>query len=46
LHVAVTAKHSGLNLNVAGTSPTNGAEIIQWNAPHHMNKQPRGSQVP
>jgi hypothetical protein len=35
----ITAKHSGLNLNVAGASTQNGAEIIQWNALHHMNEQ-------
>ena len=35
----ITAKHSGLNVNVAGASTKNGAEIIQWNAPHHMNEQ-------
>jgi cytochrome c len=35
----ITAKHSGLNLNVAGASTANGAEIIQWMAPNHMNEQ-------
>jgi cytochrome c len=35
----ITAKHSGLNLNVSGASTANGAEIGQWYAPNHMNEQ-------
>jgi hypothetical protein len=38
-YFTLTAKHSGLNLNVAGASTQNGAEIIQWDGPSYMNEQ-------
>jgi hypothetical protein len=35
----LTAKHSGLNLNVPEASTKNGTQIIQWNSPGAMNEQ-------
>jgi Ricin-type beta-trefoil lectin domain len=35
----LTAKHSGLNLNVPGASTKNGTQIIQWKSPGAMNEQ-------
>jgi hypothetical protein len=35
----LTAKHSGLNLNVPEASTKNGTQIIQWKSPGAMNEQ-------
>jgi len=35
----ITAKHSGLNLNVPEASTKNGTQIIQWKQPGAMNEQ-------
>jgi hypothetical protein len=35
----LTAKHSGLNLNVPEASTKNGTQIIQWKQPGAMNEQ-------
>ena len=38
-YYAITAKHSGLNLNVGGASTANGAEVAQWKHVGAMNEQ-------
>ena len=38
-YFVITAKHSGLNLNVPEASTKNGTQIIQWKQPGAMNEQ-------